>query len=77
MFVKLFLILMGLVLFFSMFFNQATGLFIGIVGTIIWFCCGEAQKVNDNKDKMQIKNQYEKEKEIEEYWGTVEYWKNK
>lgn len=77
MFLKLFSILMGLTFISAVLFGQAAGLVIGIIGTVIWFCCGEAQRMNTSEGRKQIRNQYEREKKIEEYWGTIEYWEDK
>ena len=77
MFLKLFSILMGLTLIFSALFGPAGGLVVGVIGTFVWFCCGEVQKMNTSEGRKQIRKQYEREKKIEEYWGTIEYWEDK
>lgn len=77
MFWKLYGILIGLTFVGAVLFGQAAGLVIGILGTLIWFCLGQIGKMNTEEGREQIKRQYEREKKIEEYWGTIEYWEDK
>lgn len=68
-------ILFGLLI--CLFFGEAALLVYGVLFVLIYFCIGEYKSSKTPKGRKRIRRQYEKEKKIEEYWGTIDYWENK
>ncbi len=44
----------------------------GVVFAVAWFIYGEIKWLNTPKGRKQNQEQQRKEKEIEDYWGTIE-----
>lgn len=44
----------------------------GVVFAVAWFIYGEIKWLNTPKGRKQNQEQQKKEKEIEDYWGTIE-----
>lgn len=64
-------------LFVCIIFGPAMTLVSGFVFVIVCACLGEYTKIKTPRGKKQIKQNYEREKKIEEYWGTIDYWEDK
>ena len=67
-------LLVGLVV--CVIFGPAGALVYGFLFVFICACVSEASKTKTSKGRKQIKKNYQREKKIEEYWGTVD-WKDK
>lgn len=58
-------------------FGEATLLVFGVLFVLVYFCIGEYKSSKTPRGREQNKRQYEREKKIEEYWGTIDYWEDK
>lgn len=68
-------ILFGFIICFAL--GPAAVLLYGIVFVFVCTCISETQKTKSTKGRKQIQKELEKERRIEEYWGTIEYWEDK
>lgn len=70
-----FFIFIGFIVCFT--FGEAALLVYGIIFVVVCVCLGEARRARTPKGRKQIQKELEREKKIEEYWGTVDYWEDK
>ena len=58
-------------------FGPGAVLAYGALFVFVLLVTGECSRLKTKEGRKQIKRQYEKEKKIEQYWGTIEYWEDK
>ena len=68
-------IFFGLIVYLA--FGPAAVLVYGVIFVFICLSISEVSKTRTPEGKKQIQKQLKKEKKIEEYWGTIDYWENK
>lgn len=75
-FLALWLIFLVIGMFVCLVAGPAAVLVFGFLFVFVLMVIGETQKTRTPKGRRQIRKKIEKEKKIEQYWGTIDYWED-